>query len=77
MSNTTMTDVNSEFIIDLTENIKYLIEILERICPEKKDEVIIEYMKKVVENYELSEEDAENILHDLGIIFLVDEMVLD
>lgn len=72
-----MTDVNSEFIIDLIDNIKYLIEILERICPEKKDEIIIEYMKKVVENYELPEEDAENILHDLGIIFLVDEMELD
>jgi hypothetical protein len=77
MSNTTMSDVNTDFIIDLVDIIKYLIEILERICPEKKDEIVIEYMKKIVKNYELPEEDAENILHDLGIIFLVDEMELD
>ena len=77
MSSTTMSDVNSDFISDLIDNIKYLIQILERICPEKKDEIIIEYMKKVVENYDLDEEDAENILHNLGIMFFIDEMVLD
>ena len=79
MSNTTtkMSDVDSKFIIDLIDNIKYLIEILERICPEKKDYIIIEYMKKVIENYDLPEEDAENILRNLGIIYLIDKMDLD
>ena len=73
---TKMSD-NSEFIIDLVDSLQCIIEVLEEFCPEKKDQIVIEYVKKVMDNYDLSQSDAEKLLQDLGIIFLVNEMEMD